>query len=223
MDSSKAFNYEQGQFICHSYAKLGIDICDTLDDLIDLLSEQIKNIPVLAGWTPLKNGGSSDNDSWHVTLLRGHRALYRHQIKALISLIEAECKSVEPFNLCLDVLDVFYNFERTKQFLVIAERPSSHSKAGLEALKHVLKTSIDKFAIKLTGEDETRDTRAHCSLLARDLAQDPLSEEADSEKTVQLVEKLCLENIDKVPVCVARVDMIHIKVGNHVYDIRLGL
>lgn len=223
MDTKKAFDYEQGQFICHLYAELGTEICDTLDELSEQLMSQQTSNPILKEWKPIQTTHVR-SDSWHVTLLRGHRAVHRHQIEALVSLIKTECDSLEPFNICLDVLDVFSNFEKTKQFLVIAERHSSAPNITHSALKQALRTSIDKFAIKLTDEDETNDTRAHCSLLTRDLNQTSIEySETSAKESLQLVEEICLKCMERVPICVTRIDRIHIKIGNHVYDIKLGV
>lgn len=228
MDPKRAFDYEQGQFIIHPFARLTDDISDSLRGLVTSLNEVAQQNAILNHWRSLQIEDNCTNDTgddytWHVTLLRGHRAIHRHQIKPLISSIVARCSTLESFNLCLDDIDIFSNFERTKQFIVITERKSIMQPA-CSALRSAVKDEIDKFAIRLTDEDDNEDTRAHCSLMTRDM--DQCSSDIDEEErqaTLKLVEDVCIRDFEQIPIFVTRVDRIHIKIGNHVYDIKLSL
>lgn len=224
METRKAFDYEQGQFITHPFAKLSNDLSETLTDLVSLLKQEALQNALLESWMPLRreDDDTGDDYTWHVTLLRGHRAIHKHQIRPLISTIRDACSTLEPFTLCLDNIDVFCNFERTKQFIVITERTGIEQPA-CSALRSALRGAIDKFAIKLTDEDETDDTRAHCSLLMRDIAPgSPKIGEDERLAISKLVEEVSTTSLDQLPIYVIRVEKIFMKIGNHVYDFKLG-
>lgn len=220
----KAFNYETGQFICHVYATIPESERQTVDDVIQVVQdEQTKsNNPAMCDWKPLCD--EADETSLHITLLRGHRAVYYHQIRSLIETLRLECTKLQPFSLCLDDLRIFQNLERNRQFLCLASRSSSNStddSSPLAKLKQTLMQSIDQYAIKLTNEDETSDTAAHSSLMFRDVCSTADVMTSDLDSTVKVINELCFPEPDEYPMLLVQVETVQVKIGNHVYTLDL--
>lgn len=218
----QAFCHEQGQFICHIYATINSDESrQTLNDVIQIIkNEQDKTIIAFEGWQPIHSSGCIDDtdSNLHITLIRGHRAIYYHQIRPLVSAIKSECANIKPISLCLNKLKIFHNYEQTKQFLSISALQSPMS--DLDQLKHRLQKTVDQFAMKLTNEDETNDTLVHCSLMYRELQQvhrDPNVVESN----LKSIENLCIDKLEEYPLCFIKVDIIHVKIGNHLYKLSL--
>lgn len=221
--SKKAFNYETGQFICHIFASLTENQKSLLDDVVEIIQKKQRTNQHWA-WSPISDNQQDDTImDLHITLLRGHRAIYYHQIKPLIEALKAECVNLQPICLCLDQFRIFHNFERTKQFLCITSRNTSYlseesRKLGL--LKEKIQQVVDQFAIKLTNEDEDMNTLAHVSIMRREVIGD--SNKFDVDNFLLELEQLCLSSLDDYPICVTKISQIHVKVGNHVYDVNLS-
>lgn len=220
----KAFKYEKGQYICHVYAKISRDD-DSAQSLFNIIDTLTKCHEV--NWKPLSEDNIVDIDSsetsgescFHITLVRGHWAVYHHQIKALIQLVRQECNQLSPVSLCLDELRIFSNFEKSKQFLCLASRAAPPMDHGpLTQLKHQLHTCIQRFAQKLTDEDETLETLAHCSLMCRDVDE---PDEDQSRKDLIYLTDTCRKSLKEVPICLVKVDKVYVKIGNHEYEIQL--
>jgi len=208
----KAFDYESGQFLCHVYATIPESQEQVLDDVITLVE---RRYPVTEGWV---REGTLDENKWHMTLVRGHRAVYYHQIRDLVGRIRSECMLIQPFNICLDTLKIFHNYEKTKQFLCMVCNQSVVDKtSALYVFKTKLREIIDQYAIKLTCEDETTDSLAHCSLMSRETS----SSRDNQVHILAEIERLCSSEMDELPVCIVRVDSIHVKIGNRDYEINL--
>ena len=220
--NKKAYEPEKGQFLCHIY--LSIDFGpnqETLSDIIELIeAEQTRSSSsAFQGWHSLNDQSDAKGKSdFHVTLLRGHRTIHYHHIKPLVSNIETHCRNLSPFNLCFDKLRIFYNYEKTKQFLCIAasNNPSSAESSEFVTLKQKLQSVIDQFADRSTEEDETDDTVTHCSIMSRDVQQ--VSGELESD--LKAIENLCNENLDDYPICFVKVDSVNLKIGQEVYNFR---
>lgn len=226
LDSVKrAFNYEQGQYICHVYAKISDDERESLEEIIREV-EQVQNEPsclqAMKDWRTICDLNSDDELGLHLTLLRGHRAIHYHQIKYLVDSVKTLCNQLEPFKVCLDELKIFHNYERTKQFLCLAGRSSQHStdSTRLHDLKQLLRQKVDEFAIKLSDEDETTDTLSHCSLMYRKLnANDELLE---NDPALNDFNRHFSESHVEIPICIIQVNTIHLKIGHLIYDIELN-
>lgn len=220
----KAFNYETGQFICHTFASLTADEKSILDEVIEIIQNKQKENLDWA-WLPITDIGTEDEAdlNLHITLLRGHRAIYYHQIKPLIEALKSECANIQPVCLCLDEFRIFHNFERTKQFLCITPRNTNHiseESRKLSLLKDRIQQVVDKFAIKLTNEDEDIDTLAHCSLMCREILDD--KNKFDANNFILDLQDLCLSNLNEYPVCVTKINQIRVKVGKRMYDVDLS-
>lgn len=210
----KAFNYETGQFICHVYATFSseeeehlVEICEFLDNRQKLCFKWNR------GWV---DDSQDTGLGFHITLLRGHRAVYYHQISPLIETLRLECANLEPFCLYLDKLVIFSNHEHEREFICIkASNIPSEELRKLNVLKRKILEVVDQFAIKLTSEDEYPDTQIHCSLMNRDRLLGKELEELHSW--------LNTTNYDlkEEPMCFIKIDKFKVKIGNHVYDISL--
>lgn len=219
----KAFHYEEGQFICHVYAKIQSEEQEqVLKDVIQAIQREQNKSKGSKDWIPVdKDSNEDDRDTkLHITLIRGHRAVYYHQIKPLIEELRNVCESLEPIYLCLDQLQVLENFERTKQFLclVSCRNELSRGQNSFNQLKQKLQEIVDRFAIKLTSEDETEDTLAHISLMSRDSPRD--SEQRDMKLIIEELDKLLYENLGERPICLLRLDAILIKIGKSEYELK---
>lgn len=228
--NKQAFEYEKGQYICHISAAIRPDERQVLEDVIKVIIQHQKepsseeSRTACNGWKPLVDSSCSsqgdseiESSSLHVTLLRGHRAIYYHQIRALIECLKVDCQSVQAFNLCLDQLKIFHNAERTKQFLCMTGKANDTSLLG--ELKQKLRDRVDSFAIKLTSEDETPDTTVHCSLMVREA--NCVNGALDTVSTVKILDQLCQRSFDEYPICIIDVDSVLVKIGNHNYNLSL--
>ena len=220
---SRAFEQEQGQFLCHVYVAVNIEATtEVLGDIVELVeAEQCRSQErAFRDWKVVKCE-SGTNNQFHVTLLRGHRVIYHHQIEPLLSGIESEIKTSTPLSVCLDKLKLFHNHEQTKQFLCIATRETNQASEVVELmnLKLRLRNAIDQFATRMTEEDESHDTLPHCSLMCRDVQQVEQSDLIDED--LKKIENLCEENLQDYPVCIVQVGTIYIKIGNHIYSFQL--
>lgn len=220
--NKNAFNYETGQFICHVFASLTANEKSILGDVIEIIQKSQRTSPNWA-WSPISDNKQDNIDSdLHITLLRGHRAIYYHQIKPLVDGIKYVCSNIQPICLCLDQFKIFHNFERTSQFLCISPRDTSYiseESRKLDLLKEKIRQVVDQFAIKLTNEDEDISTLAHCSLMRREVVG---GEQFDAEDFLLALDKLCLSTFHEYPMCITRINQIQIKIGNHVYDVNLS-
>lgn len=220
----KAFGYETGQFICHTFASLTADQKSILDEVTEIILIKQKDNPGWA-WLPITEIGIENEAdlNLHITLLRGHRAIYYHQIKPLIEALKSECANIRPVSLCLDEFRIFHNFERTKQFLCITPRNTnyiSEESRKLSLLKERVQQVVDKFAIKLTNEDEDINTLAHCSFMRRDISDN--TNKFDANNFILDLQDLCSSTLGEYPVCVTKINQIRVKVGNRMYDIDLS-
>lgn len=223
-----AFKQEQGEFVCHVYAVLNIDSnTEVLTDIIELVeAEQSRSSDgAYRGWTnvgsEIDDNGSSHSNQYHVTLIRGHRVIYHHQIAPLLDSMGSEIKRLNAFRVCLDKLRLFYNHENTTQFLCLASRETSQAMEilCLKEIKHRLRAILNQFAMRKTEEDESDDTLAHCSLMRRDVQQ--VQQQTDADEDLSEIEKLCYDNLPDYPICFVQVDTIHIKIGCRVYSFDL--
>ena len=222
----KAFDYEEGQFICHIYTTIESEEClQTFNDITQLVQET-KGSRFLTGWTKVVGVEDNDEARVHMTLLRGHKAIYYHHIKSLVKSIRLKCQTLRPFHICLDELRIFSNYEKTKQFICIASS-SSEMCSDLQKLKHELHLVVSEFAVNLTDEDETPDTIAHCSLMCREISQ-PCREQQSVESVqseneiVKDLNDLLKENqLDESLFCPIQVNKIEIKIGNQIYQFAL--
>lgn len=210
----KAFLHESGQFICHVYAKIDTEYCQVLEDMTTIIQRQQSQdkLDLVRYWDPIT---TSENEDFHITLVRGHRAIYYHQIKFLLEAIQRNCHIEKPITVCLDDLRVFNNFENTKQFLCLA----SSNDTNICNLKQNLRNTIDKFAITLTNEDETEDTTTHCSFMFRDNLD---NNKQDQVSTVSDLNSLFESQLGELPICQVRLNSIQVKIGNHVYNLNLN-
>lgn len=209
----KAFDYEKGQFICHIYAKVEPSAAVRLEDIaIAILAE------TSGTWESIPTNQSSEDPEFHVTLVRGHRAIYYHQIKPLVDKIKSAVENIGPFSLCLDKLKIFDNCEQSKQFLCLTNSGSTK----FQELKSLLRVCIDTFATRLTGEDETPDTVAHCSILQRDMSNARSTSQqlnADLARALKICDSRELNLLED---CFVTINKIYIKVGNKEYPIELS-
>ena len=214
----KSFNYEEGQFICHIFATISDEEKLVIDEVTRHVLEQqgiSKDSRSHQGWTSLEEDNPvKEKPSLHITLLRGHRAIYYHQIKSLVDALVLECKSIAPFCLCLDDLRVFHNFEKTRQFLCLSSRENIPPQ--LKQLKLKVRQRIDQFATKLTSEDETDDTLPHCSFMSR------VEEVCDDKKLVEDLNNLYSDEPQDYPLCIVRIERIFVKIGKCIYNISLA-
>lgn len=226
-DGKKAFRYEEGQFVCHIYSDVVSESAsaDFFDDLIRCMKlRQIEDPTngVYRGWKPVPSGSAEHQlSNLHITLLRGHRAVYYHQIKALVSCIENECKTLRPTFICLDELKIFHNFEQSKQFLCLSSRRNQPEVAleDLLRLKQSLRKAVDQFAVKLTAEDETSSTLAHCSFMHRDV--DEKTDTAASEQHSISIDDMFSKSVEEYPTCSIHIKKIQLKIGKYVYEFSL--
>lgn len=223
MNPKKAFHYEEGQFICHVYSKIQSEEQEQLlNDAIDLVqSEQSRNIDgAFENWRPV--GKDDAETKLHITLIRGHRAVYYHQIKPMTEELRTACENLEPIYLCLDQFRVFENFERTKQFLCFVARQNelSREQNNFRVLKQKLQDIVDRFAIKLTSEDETEDTLAHISLMQREIPEE-VPGRCDLKLISDELDRLLSENLSEQPICVVRLETITVKIGKSEYQLKL--
>ena len=123
---------------------------------------------------------------------------------------------MKPFSVCLDDLNVFNNFENTKQFLCL----SSRDNVSILSLKEILRDTIDQFAVTLTDEDETDDTKAHCSFMLRDSIADSGQQVAVS--AVDDMNNLFEAKLGELPIFQTRINSVQVRIGNHIYTINLN-
>lgn len=216
---SKAFNYEKGQFICHVFATISENEREDLEEIVESI---ISDKDFAKHWKPICKLGTNEDSqsSLHITLLRGHRAVYYHQIKPLVDSLRNNLRVIPPIRICLNDFRMFSNNENTKQFLCIAPNRSSSSEnfSKLKNLKLVLKETIDQYAIKLTSEDETDDTVAHCSLMYCDTTTGP---DQNNETSLNEFNKWYKLNSPDRPTCLVNINVIQVKIGNTIYKINL--
>lgn len=215
-ENAQAFEYEKGQYTCHVFAAPPEAVGDELDDLIvSFLSNENESDTLLSGWIQSGSSALNCDEAYHITLIRGHRAIYYHEIKPFLKVIESKCASIKPVDLCLVKLRVFSNFEKTRQFLCLVDESRNES---LAQLKRELIDAVDTFAIKLTHEDEDRDTLAHCSLLQRDVSG---QQSHDLEDIAESFRNLCKTKLGDSPVIMCRVDRVYVRVGHktHVFEL----
>lgn len=214
----KAFRYENGQFVCHIYAEIQEHEKQLLEEVIQIVQRKRVCDNNVSKWRPICDNLNDDQLSdrpLHVTFLRGHRVVYYHQIKALVEAVQVECQLIKPFRVCLDSLKIFTNHEGNKQFLCIC---SCLDDDFFYQAKKRIQSKVDQFAIKLTDEDETESTVAHCSLLCRDVSNQEQVSETMLDELIQLIEKEFNEEL----VCVLNVNSIEIKIGNKIYHLSLS-
>lgn len=224
----KAFDYEHGQYICHVYATIPDGDMHMLESLIEAI--QAEQDQTRAPWRPIytKNqtgARGSIDEKLHVTLLRGHRAVHYHQIRAMVERIRADCQTLQPIRLLLDQLRIFSNLENTKKFLCLAHgQLESAEQFGrqnpLAELKRTVRSIVNEYAIRLTDEDETEDTVAHCSLMLKD--NEHCDEEEEGSKLLQAVEDIVNLRLDEYPSCFLNVETVCVKIGKVTYEIHLG-
>lgn len=205
----KAFKYQEGQFICHTYFSLPSNEKQSLEKIRSLFRSHQKSNTYK--WEYNKD------DPLHVTVLRGHRAIYKHQINSMIDAIEQVCDNISPFGICLDKIKIFSNNEKTRRFACMV---SSTNYQNVIEIKKKIQETIDKFAIKLSNEDETEDTTLHCSLMncpTDKVCQSDLQTEEESLRQICILHSSQREE----PICYIHVDKIHIRIGNTVYNISL--
>lgn len=223
--TKKAFDYGGGQYICHIYFPLPLDAIESLEEPIEHILKQSRQISSEGCWKPMTelfDDVTEDNCGLHVTLVRGHRAVYYHQIKPLVKALESDLQTLPPASLCLDRLKVFNNYESTKQFVCMTThetRLNLDTVCPFERLKQILRETVDKFAMKLTEENETADTVAHCSLLFREVTK---SIDCDIETVTDNLNSLFEDSNVEYPMCLARIDKVNCKIGNHIYSIALS-
>lgn len=223
----KAFHYEEGQFICHVYAKIESDEQEqVLDDVIETIQSEQSSSQNLSGairgWIPVETDCHEDSETkLHITIIRGHRAVYYHQIKPLIAALQSLCENLEPVCLCLDELRIFNNFERTKEFLCLSARENELI-GGHDIfcqLKLRLRDIVDRFASKLTDEDETLDSLPHVSLMYRDTLKD--DELSDQSHHIDELNRLFAHNPGGQPISLVRIETILVKIGKCEYRLNL--
>lgn len=221
----RAFEQEKGQFICHIYSSIeGDDIEDSLVKIIKVLrsqkSEATPNAAILA-WNPL-NETATDLVNLHLTLIQGHRALHYHQIKHLIELLRNECSTIKPFSIFLDHLEILSNHEKTKQFLCLATSNTATGDASsdLMCLRKSLKDILDRFATRLTEEDENINSITHCSFMVRDAIL-PYSND-QIKKELEDVYEIFGQTQEEFPICALTINRIHVTIGNHTYTFELS-
>lgn len=227
----KAFNYEQGQYICHVYASIPEDDRYSLESLVKNIHSKPRLEQTCAEWQPVHQGNSTncdekdpEDDKLHVTLLRGHRAIHYHQIRYMIDKFRSECEVLQPARLLLDRLTIFCNAEETKQFLCLASTKftsaieSSTQTNPLFELKRTIKSTVNQYATQLTNEDETEDTIAHCSLMSREYVGGRREESELSREIAQIIDI----DSDEYPSCLLNIEAIYVKVGKKIYKVSLG-
>jgi len=225
----KAFHGEEGQFVCHAYTKLeSSDSQDLIIKIIESVTDHQRNCESLMGqnkeWRSVINldaSGDTPDSTPHVTLLRGHRVVYQHQIKSLVESVQKFCATIRPFSLCLDTIDIFNNYEKTKQFLCITVRRDQYQTQpnDVSDLKIRLQQVIDQFATRLTDEDETIDTMPHSSLMVRDVDSASNSEIPKSE--LEFMDKMLKDGLHEDLECYLKVEFIYLMIGNHHYKFKL--
>lgn len=203
--SAQAFNYEDGQFICHVYSNLSEQDQSVLNELACVFSRSTR-------WSRF----DSNQTALHLTLLRGHRALYYNHIRPLLSDLKNICMSHRPIKLFLSDLKIFHNQEKTKEFLCLVA--TTNSETNIKNLKDSLKSQIDQYAIRLNEEDETLETLTHCSFLYREYVQSAASALVSE---VEELTNLCNEVIGEVPVLILTISQIKLSIGCKVYDFQL--
>lgn len=219
----KAFEQEKGQFMCRVYFSIDSESSqDVLNEIVELVeTEQSKSSSeAFLCWISLnKQTDDSEKSDFHITLLRGHRALHYHQIEPLLTSVEALCRNLRPSSLCLDKLRLFSNHEETKQFLTISTRnsPSSVELTNFINLKQKLRDVVDQFADRVTGEDETQDTIPHVSLMYRKVQR--VQTEDEISQDLEEIENLCNERIGEY-ICLVNVDAINLAIGKKVYSFK---
>lgn len=217
-NASKAFNYEDGQFVCHIHARIPEEIHQLLLDIVQVIENKQQQTPnATNAWVSVSNDNKNQAHEFHITLLRGHRAIYYHQIRPLIDSLRIACANLAPFSVCLDRLEIFQNHESTKQFLCLASRASNTQ--AISKLKQELDHIVKQFAIQLTSETETTDTVAHSSLMYRQMSCN--DKDFDIQSTLQDMQKLCSDELGDVPICVVRIECIQVTIGNHTYNLHL--
>lgn len=171
INTKQAFSSEIGQYICHIYIDIEDDQLEDEflnDDFIKLVQENPIHGKQI--WFPKSTSQAEDdysvNKHFHISLLRGHHALYYHQIKPLISDLTDICKDVPSFNLLLDKLVIFSNYERTKRFLCIA---AAKSNRFFDDLRRIVEEHLGQYAVGLTAESEINENIPHCSVMWHDI------------------------------------------------------
>lgn len=232
MNSKKAFNYEEGQFICHIYvdvAQSSSESGETLEDIVKCIQNTQNSCKEDNLWQPMSNLNKSfialtnnhsqyQNPSFHITLVRGHRSLCYHQIRPLVEDITERCKNHKPFTLCLDRLVIFDNQEKTKSFLCLS---SHQSNGNLDSLKKSLHDSICLFATLLSDEDETDDTIAHCSLMWRHLDVMKDKQTSYDEEIIRL-NNIISKPLNDFLIEIIIINAITVRIGHQEYSIPLG-
>lgn len=221
----KAFDYIEGQFICHIYFEVSNEEEDYTDcgDNTRQLTDAISAI--------LLQDRTASNEAWkritnekgehplHVTLVRGHWAVYRHQIKTLVDSIQKECAQISPFSVCLDEFKIFSNYEKSKEFLCIATRGEQDT-SPVRSLRQKIQAVLNELSTQLTDEDESDCSQTHCSLLHRKFQDKP---EESNEDQLENINNTCKTSLGSIPICIIRVNFIKVKIGHQIYKINLGV
>lgn len=213
---NKAFRYEEGQYVCHIRADIQPDERDVLDETIRIILDHRDSSK--QGWKSLCSDQQAERSLLHLTLLRGHRAIYYHHIKPLVNEAREICSSFSPVKIFLGDLKLFHNHEKTREFLCLATYP--FSEANLKNLKERLKEKIDQYAIKLSVEDETPETLTHCSLLSRDISTEQNCTAHGLE--VDKLSNICISHLGDIPEVAITISSIKLAVGCVTYDLKLA-
>lgn len=228
IDPKLAFEYESGQFICHIYIEIqndeDLEYCDFFNEFIKLIeANPIDDNLQKPLWIPVTNLNQVPDDqqaerrSFHITVLRGHHALYYHQIRPFIANLTEECKQIDCFKLYLDELVIFKNYEKTKRFLCLA----SHTQNELfNNLKKTVQSTLKDFATGLTQECIINEAVPHCSIMWQDI--DSTKKMCDEKQLLRhfnhLISKSSVEELGMN----INVEFVTVKIGFKTYNIPLN-
>lgn len=193
LSTSRAFEREQGQFVCHLQAIVPDDnrfwMTKTIETVLLLQTPKFEHLSTWSHWAPIYD----DDQKLHVSLIRGHKAVAGHHIQPLYEEIKEFCDYVNPMPLFMSQFSILTNHEGTKEFLTVSERVSKFVKSPTLELALSLDPIIKKYAINLNDEnfENDDDTLIHCSLMQRNAVdwKDPFEKRREELMLDKLLDK----------------------------------
>lgn len=224
-EAKPAFEYETGQYICHLYIDSKIDNpehnfnCNIYDEFIKLvqdnpINDERKHHP----WLPMPRSCptgvelQTERQPFHLTISRGHYALYYNQIKPFVEALNTKCRDIDRFKIYLDELVIFENHEKTKRFLCLASHMTNEA---FNDLRQGVQATLNDFASSLTQECYIHEAVPHCSLMWQEIFE--TNETCDKKAEICHLNQLIETSMSDDLCVIVDVESIIAKIGFKTY------